>query len=272
MHTSFSEKSFWFIVFLVLLFSFLFMNFTSTYDLLSHEDQLAEYLSALFLFISSLFFLKAVFYLFRNKKSSNPILFILFSVCSILFFLAAGEEISWGQRLFNIPTPDYLMAINDQNELNFHNINKKFFDRLLDRLTIIFVIIGTILLWFKKDKIWGVKAPNIYIVCSFLITPFYRQNNNLNFHHILYLALIVLFIYYMKEMHKRNLMVLLATFIITVFVQIIHSEFNYLFPLHNNSANEFKEFLFCFCVCVYSYDIIQDVISNNARFIKSNTI
>jgi hypothetical protein len=36
--------------------------------------------------------------------------------------LLAGEEISWGQRIFNIAEPGALDAINKQHELNLHNI------------------------------------------------------------------------------------------------------------------------------------------------------
>ena len=37
-------------------------------------------------------------------------------------FLLAGEEISWGQRIFHIAEPGALDAINEQHELNLHNI------------------------------------------------------------------------------------------------------------------------------------------------------
>ncbi|PIR58646.1 MAG: hypothetical protein COU69_04410 [Candidatus Pacebacteria bacterium CG10_big_fil_rev_8_21_14_0_10_56_10] len=35
--------------------------------------------------------------------------------------MLAGEEVSWGQRLFQIKTPTVLQAVNQQNELNIHN-------------------------------------------------------------------------------------------------------------------------------------------------------
>jgi len=122
----------------------------------------------------------------HNSTNSKWLLFLLIGI-SILFFLASGEEISWGQRIFNFSTPEYLSSINDQNELNIHNINKKFFDRVLDRTTIIFVIIASAILALKKDVIRGIKNPDIFIICAFAITPFYRQNNDLDFYHLLYL-------------------------------------------------------------------------------------
>ena len=41
---------------------------------------------------------------------------------SVLFLLMAGEEISWGQRILGLPTPDWLREINLQNELTLHNL------------------------------------------------------------------------------------------------------------------------------------------------------
>ena len=41
---------------------------------------------------------------------------------SVLCLLAAGEEISWGQRLFGFETPESLKSINHQNETNLHNL------------------------------------------------------------------------------------------------------------------------------------------------------
>src|SRR5206468_4932184 len=39
-----------------------------------------------------------------------------------MFFMNFGEEISWGQRIFGIATPEKLRAENVQGELNLHNL------------------------------------------------------------------------------------------------------------------------------------------------------
>ena len=265
-----SKFIFGFIIFLIPLLSFLLIYKTSTYDFLSREDKLAEYLSSFFLLLSSFLFLKSLFFLIFKKRDYNKWLILLLSFSSIILFLAAGEEISWGQRIFNIPTPEYLLKINDQNELNFHNINKKFFDRILDRLTIIFVIIGTIFFLMKRNKIWGVKSPNLYIICSFSITPFYRQNVELNFFHIIYIPLIIILVYSLIKKLNTNLIPIIVTLIMTFILQLIHATFGYLFPPHNNSANEFKEFMFCVCVLIYSYEIMNEIITEKKAF--DNTV
>jgi hypothetical protein len=43
---------------------------------------------------------------------------------ALLCLFAAGEEISWGQRLFGLRPPDLLLEYNNQQELNLHNLVK----------------------------------------------------------------------------------------------------------------------------------------------------
>ena len=46
----------------------------------------------------------------------------LFTAFAVGAFFVAGEEISWGQRVFDLKTPTRLKAVNHQKELNVHNI------------------------------------------------------------------------------------------------------------------------------------------------------
>lgn len=42
---------------------------------------------------------------------------------ALLCFLAAGEEVSWGQRVLGLSTPAALQESNVQDELNLHNLD-----------------------------------------------------------------------------------------------------------------------------------------------------
>lgn len=92
---------------------------------LTQEDGFYEWLGAiLFLFTSIAFVLLASKpSLFNQKiiseKYGQRIYFVLFA---ILFFVAFGEEISWGQRVFNFATPEKLKEMNIQDEFNLHNL------------------------------------------------------------------------------------------------------------------------------------------------------
>jgi hypothetical protein len=41
----------------------------------------------------------------------------------IVFFLACGEELSWGQHMLGFETPETLETVNRQAEFNLHNLN-----------------------------------------------------------------------------------------------------------------------------------------------------
>lgn len=56
-----------------------------------------------------------------------------------VYFL--GEEISWGQHLFNWSTPDAWLEINDQDETNLHNTSA-LFDQVPRTLLTLGIIIG----------------------------------------------------------------------------------------------------------------------------------
>jgi hypothetical protein len=69
-----------------------------------------------------------LFYLFIKSKSGNNMYIfktkrnLFYLLCGLLFIFCAGEEISWGQRIFNIASPQYFYESNYQQEINFHNL------------------------------------------------------------------------------------------------------------------------------------------------------
>lgn len=80
-----------------------------------HEDGIVENLQTIFYFSASVVF----FYLSLKNQPKN--MWHIFW-CLLLFFMA-GEEISWGQRIFGVTTPKILYNINVQHETNIHNIH-----------------------------------------------------------------------------------------------------------------------------------------------------
>ncbi|CUH40730.1 hypothetical protein JSE7799_03465 [Jannaschia seosinensis] len=84
---------------------------------LAREDLPVEVASALLALGASILF-------FRSLRRSGRIFGWPGLVCvgflALMLFLIAGEEISWGQRIFGIETPETFDG-NIQNETNFHN-------------------------------------------------------------------------------------------------------------------------------------------------------
>lgn len=247
------------VVFITISFILLFLFHVELYDQLTSEDNIIENLSAVLLLFCSCFFLISFFHARKSPLKIHHWLTYGLLMLSIVFFLIAGEEISWGQRIFDLATPDYLSSVNEQDELNFHNINKRFFDRLLDRATIIFVFISSFLLYRKKEKTLGIQNPDIFVICSFAITPFYTQNTQLDFYHFIYVPLVGLFVFALKNKQKSFLFPLAFTLMLSLIIIIIHTTYNHLFPWHNNSANELREFLFYLSCVAYAYEIMNDI-------------
>jgi hypothetical protein len=101
----------------------LFVNEETQYHL-TKEDGFFESVGAVGWFITFVVF----FYIFWKNKSGNNLIFLrtkrnlVFFILGTFCFIACGEEISWGQRIFEIQTPDFLKKINRQDETNLHNI------------------------------------------------------------------------------------------------------------------------------------------------------
>ena len=47
---------------------------------------------------------------------------LAYGLLAVAALAAIGEELSWGQRLFNVTTPETLATANRQHELNVHNL------------------------------------------------------------------------------------------------------------------------------------------------------
>jgi hypothetical protein len=78
------------------------------------EDGPLENIATIFILIASILFALA----YIRYKPGKPYFFLFLSIILLFVFF---EEISWGQRLFNIATPDSFKSFNAQNEINLHN-------------------------------------------------------------------------------------------------------------------------------------------------------
>jgi hypothetical protein len=79
---------------------------------LGAEDHFFEWLAPIFFWIAS-----AIFFL-TFLKTKN----LFFLILAIVMFIGAGEEISWGQRIFGFKTPEALNKIDVTHEFSFHHI------------------------------------------------------------------------------------------------------------------------------------------------------
>ncbi|MDB5279793.1 MAG: hypothetical protein JWR61_4748 [Ferruginibacter sp.] len=99
---------------IVLISSYLFYNVADGDTVIAwgKEDSFFEWLTSLFYFIA------AVLLVVTFTKNRNIFLLLL----ALILFFGAGEEISWGQRVFGFATPEEINKINVQHEFNIHNM------------------------------------------------------------------------------------------------------------------------------------------------------
>lgn len=90
--------------------------FSLTY---AREDGLVEYATAIFLLVASAILVMNAAAL---RARGTRLAVICTAFYALLFFFAAGEEISWGQRIFGWETGETFQEINKQQETNLHNL------------------------------------------------------------------------------------------------------------------------------------------------------
>jgi len=108
-----------------IILSMIFLSQTPLFSALSREDGVIEYAQFLFFVATS------IIWLFIAITTRNGLVFIKWVSAALFlgFLFAAGEEISWGQRIFGFDTPEILHA-NSQGEANLHNLDSGFFNDL----------------------------------------------------------------------------------------------------------------------------------------------
>lgn len=152
---------------------------TPAFQVYIQEDGFVEWITVLgllgvvFISINRLFTLR--------KEKSGFFLFVT-AMIAILFFFAAGEEISWGQRIFGIESSEFFKENNAQQETNLHNlvvggkkINKIIFSTVLSIcLGIYFLLFPFLYVKWSKFKQFvnysGIPVPRVYHSAGILVT------------------------------------------------------------------------------------------------------
>lgn len=96
-----------------------------TIDEFVREDHIIETLTAIYLFVA--WVASAVAYI-RSRRldhyaSHTWVKQLSYLALAVFLLVATGEEISWGQRILGLETPEWVKAVNAQDELTLHNLN-----------------------------------------------------------------------------------------------------------------------------------------------------
>lgn len=167
------------LIFGLLLASLTYYIEPSMYRTLIREDGPIEYLTAFSLLLGAI----ALAVRLLKVRCTRGRLWFWFNLLMILgLFFGFGEEISWGQRLFSIPSGEFFIENNAQGETNLHNLvvhdvklNKLIFSY---GFSIVFGFYFLLLLGLYKKSTWikntvdrfGVPIPTLQHTLGFLVT------------------------------------------------------------------------------------------------------
>ena len=109
------------------------------------EDGVIEWLTVVALVCTMVVCFRRVWLL---RGQAKPRFLIMTGLFGLAFLFGAGEEISWGQRLFNIESPEFFETYNAQGETNLHNtiigdtkINKLVFGKGIGILLLLYLAV-----------------------------------------------------------------------------------------------------------------------------------
>ena len=90
----------------------------------------------------------------------------------VVFLLVALEEISWGQRIVGLDTPDFLISRNLQKETNLHNLDSEGINRLFAALVFVVGVALPSLVLLNKSLNSLVRRFGVPLPPRDLVVPF----------------------------------------------------------------------------------------------------
>lgn len=134
------------------------------------EDGPVEYATSLIYLVACAL---AISTAIKLRKSDNKDKYIwLYLFMALGFFVIGMEEISWGQRIFDVQSPEVFQTYNVQQETNLHNFLTRYY------LHAVYIIIGFYgafahLFLSKKIKTKYQKLVNIIVPSRLLFWYFF---------------------------------------------------------------------------------------------------
>jgi tetratricopeptide (TPR) repeat protein len=189
-------------------------KFPLAYIVATYEDMVGEW-AQVFLFTATMLLSIGV----ARYKSSYR---LFFAVLALACFYVIGEEISWGQRIFNLTTPEFFETHNLQNETNLHNFFtgpisttlKQSLEYLIALGLVVYGLLYPLLitarwklaLWFNNN---GLPYPPLYLWPFFVLSA-YLELGFINFNEaeiaeiLIPLALAIMATNYLLALRKQQ--------------------------------------------------------------------
>jgi hypothetical protein len=118
------------------------------FDFLTAEDSVLEWLQV------SCFALAAVaaaVVAVKLRRAGVPLAMGFFLLLSLGNVFITGEEVSWGQRLLGLNTPDVVAGVNHQDELTLHNVTRGISVQFLFNIAVLVIgLSGAVVPWLLR--------------------------------------------------------------------------------------------------------------------------
>lgn len=128
---------------------------------LHSENGPHESLQFVFAFLALIYAFRCLFRLIPQKQ---PLLIAWVTCFCLSCAYIAGEEISWGQHIFEWGTPEFWSSVNDQDETNLHNTSS-WLDQKPRLILLIGIVVGGLIIPLMqrlKSKYLPQKITIIY--------------------------------------------------------------------------------------------------------------
>ncbi len=146
------------------------------FEFLLEEDRLFEWLQVVGFLLTAVIAGLLVPQFWRDGHRVAAASYVLLALTA---FFIAGEEISWGQRVFDIQTPEQLAEINKQGETTLHNIG-----RALTVFNLVMLVVGfygsIVAGWLRlqgsraRGPVFDVFVPPLFLTSWFFVLFVYR--------------------------------------------------------------------------------------------------
>lgn len=245
-----------------IIFLFLFIFKSSVFSVLSFEDGLIEWCSAILLLGACIIFLVA-FARYRNYLSIPKITQWTFVFLAFVFFIIAMEEISWFQRVIEVKTP-VLFKDNMQNEINFHNFatdkveNIYYFGAFLFLVALPFLRVSFSSAVNNNYLRLFVPRPFISIIAAVACAYNFYMWNIIFIQISFFGSVIILFAFaiYCNNWNERGIIVFTISLIVITQAFFLSNGDNF---YRTWEVTEYKEFLIPLAFFVYSLSVYSSV-------------
>lgn len=244
------------------LFLMVFLIKPAVFSTMSQENYPIESASAILLLCSCIAAVAAAVRARATTREPMVTVSVLVAL-ALVFFLIAMEEISWGQHILGLETPDAFSG-NEQHEMNFHNFatnrveNAYYFGAFL--FLVVLPFLKVLFPATASKKVVAPLLPRPFIVpLGALICAYNFDMWNILFIQVTFFgSLIALSLLFMLGTDKQERLVVVVTLILLIATQVIFltngDNFERLWEV-----TEYKEFLISLAFFAYSFTLYRDL-------------